>query len=258
MKIENEGRTIVLERNDKIEVRVSNAFGKITLENINRSIKIDGDHEVVDSINGDKMLEKVHIPVTITREEQIKKCDEWLSLFKKSHDTFKKIVFNGKYIENGLQIRMYFPEMGSHKGIQLELDTKSRDSLIDGPTIFVNEENEGMFNYLLASTLAYILNSDFKDDKIDTDSKEKEWNGIIQYFVSMSNKHPQIVINFSDNRYNYIVMALIGLHNAGLNTKPLIEQVKRSIVDDKDDEIFNEYFDFSKENYTLIKSLNQK
>ncbi len=258
MKIENDGRTIVLEKNDKIEVRVTGAVGRIILEDINRSIKITGDHEIVNSINGNKMLEKVYIPETITGEEQIRKCDEWLDLFKKTHDTFKKIVFNGKYIENGLQIRVYFPEMDTHRGIQLDLNAKTHDTLIEGPTIFVNEENECMFNYLLVSTLTYILDSDFKDVKIDIKNNEEDWNGIIQYFESMANLHPQIAINFSERRYDYLVMSVLELHNAGLSTKPVVEQVKCSIADDKDDEIFNQYLEISKENYALIKSLKQK
>ena len=265
MKIKDKGKKIVLEENDCIEVELGGEFGKITLENINNSIKISGDCEIIKSINGRELLERIHFSEKPTTEELINKCDKWLDLFKKTHDVFKEIISEGKYKEKGIHMDMYFTLRNSfssknkYKGMEISLTNKNYNTLADGPKILVSDEN--MYEYLLVNAINYIFESDFKKNKIEVNlpsEKDDKWNGMLPLSSTISSKSQTIVISLPDWQDNNLIMELMHLHDSGISAKPLIEKIKDSIKNKNDDEMFNKYFNITKENYKSLTSSKQK
>lgn len=74
------------------------------------------------------MLEKVSIPpTTLSSKEIIEKCDNWLDMFKKVHDKFKKIVLTDEYRKQNVIMELSFSRLfsfsdGNVKGRTIDLD----------------------------------------------------------------------------------------------------------------------------------------
>lgn len=167
---------IVLEENDKICITTPDEFNKtqIEIKEKNKKIDISGNSSIVSSISGEGMLEKISIsPTALSSKEIIEKCDNWLDMFKKVHDKFKKIVLTDEYRKQNVIMELSFSRFfsfsdGNVKGRTIDLDLKQYGTILkEGVTISIDEANEDVYSYLVASVLDYYVSKNLSGKEID-------------------------------------------------------------------------------------------
>ena len=95
---------IILEEDDRVCITTPDELDKsqVEIKEKDKKLDISGNSSIVSSIQGDGMLEKVYIPPVVSAKKIIEKCDNWFDMFKKVHDTFKKIVVTGHSLGGAL------------------------------------------------------------------------------------------------------------------------------------------------------------
>lgn len=95
-----------------------------------------------------------------------KELDEWLNLFKKTHDLMQKIVFSEYGKKQKLSMHIKFSESSSGRidwqtvAVYLQKGTE----IIDDNFYFVTSNSE-VYKYILINTFPYILKKDFANWK---------------------------------------------------------------------------------------------
>ena len=164
MKFKNENgeQYIILEENDKINIttRVSNKGIDVNCQN--GKLNISGNSEIINSIKGDGILDKINLPATVSKEKIIKACDHWLKMFEEMHDKYKELVLTEKYREQGVSmyltfdVVLYSKERVVARNISLKL--KKGDVLIqDGVSITIPTSGDDIYKYLIARVLNYYI-----------------------------------------------------------------------------------------------------
>ena len=230
---------IVLEENDKICITTPAALSqkqKLEFKSNGEVLEFFGNSSVVSYIRGHGMLEKVYIPPVVSSEEIIKKCDEWLDMFKEVHDAFKKLVLTDKYRKQNVVMKLYFSTFFSStdrndKGRSIDLDLKQfGTTLKEGVTISIDESNEDVYSYLVASVLDYYVSQNLGGQQIDLMystntlySNEKHERGTpapIQAELSSLTE---------SSKYYNIVTSILGNHNVGESSEQLIANLRNRI-----------------------------
>ena len=239
MKFENENgeQILILEKNDKIKIKTSGEFKSITLKSDGEKIDISGSSELVGSIKGLGMLEKMYIPPVVSSQDIIEKCDKWLEMFRKIHDRFKELVLKDEYRKQNITMDLSFPSFLSLNGdgriIDLDL-TQFNTILQDGVHISIDEANEDVYAYLVANVLDYYVSKNYVGTKINNMSMD--FNGVLYSnepkidgsTVPMIAGLNSLMESFKLSR---VVNGIIGVHNLGLSSKQIIDNLRNKISD---------------------------
>lgn len=229
---------IALEKNDEICITTPDELEQkqIKIRNNDEGLEISGNSSIISSIRGEGMLEKVYIPPVISSEEIIEKCDKWLDMFKQVHDTFKKLVLTDEYRKQNVVMKLSFPTFFSFtdsnvKGRAIDLDLKQYDTILkEGVTISIDEANEDVYSYLVASVLDYYVSQNLGGQQIDL----LDFNSILY----SNEKHERgttvpILAGLGSltesSKYYKIVTSILGNHNVGESSEQLIANLRDRI-----------------------------
>ena len=243
MKIEdqNGAQIIILEENDRIKIRKPDSSKTITVERNGKSIDIIGGAELIGSIKGTGMLEKIYIPPVVSSQEIIYKCDKWLEMFKKIHDEFKFLASMDEYREQNVVMELSFPLFFSYEdsninGRKIYLDLKQYSTIVqDGGFIAVDAENQDVYAYLVANVLDYYLSQNYKDTKINNTS--------MNYNDILYSNDQSMMANLTPLMESYVlssvVNSIIGAHNLGVSAEQIIDNLRKNIANQQLGESFD-------------------
>lgn len=269
-KIDGE-QFIILEDNEKVCLTTAGKIGKnnITITENKDKINIFGDSTLVNSIRGEGMLEKVYIPPVISSDDIIRKCDEWLEMFKEVHDVFKKLVLSEKYRKQNITMELSFTQFLSctvHniKGNSINLDLKQYGNIIqEGVTISIDEINSDIYAYLMANVLEYYVSKNYNDIQIDY--LDIDWNYNLYSSIDTSRGKTVPMIStlstlFDSVDYSKIIISLLGNHNLGISGDQIISNLKNRISSQQLSERIDKSIDYSSRQYAYIvaDSKNEK
>lgn len=271
MKIEKIGgvQYIVLEISDKICITTPAKLGvtQIEIKRNGEGLEISGNSSIVSSIRGEGMREKVYIPPVISAEEIIEKCDKWLEMFKQVHDTFKILVLTEEYRKQNVVMELSFSTFFSStdsnvKGSVIDLDLKQHGTILkEGVTISIDEANEDVYSYLVASVLDYYISQNLGGQQIDLMrfnsilySKEKHERGTP---VPMLARLGSLTGSLE---YYKIVSSILGNHNVGESSEQLIANLRNRISNQQIGDRMDSCIKHSSNQceYILKKTLNPK
>lgn len=108
-------------------------------------------------------VKKERVEGFMTEEEIIKKCDEWLEVYKKTFDIFKKIVTSKIGLDKDLTLFLEaysfcIPSDKEINGKSLSITIKLNNiPIVQGPKILISDENERIFFYLCTNALLYYI-----------------------------------------------------------------------------------------------------
>lgn len=229
---------IILEKNDEICIATHDELMKkhIDIKSNGECLDISGNSSIVSSIHGEGMLEKIYIPPVVSSEEILEKCDNWLDMFKQVHDTFKKLVLTDEYRKQDITMELSFPTYFSFtdnnvKGRIIDLDLKQQGTIInEGMTISIDEANEDVYSYLVASVLDYYVSQNLKNKIINI----MDFNNILYSSEMHENgkSKPMIALLGSLTEspdYYKIVASVLGNHNVGESSEQLIANLRKRI-----------------------------
>lgn len=230
---------VVLEEGEKIYITTPNKVNqsKIEIKGQGERIDISGNSSIVNAIHGEGMLEKVCIsPVVLSSEEIIKKCDLWLDMFKQVHDAFKKLVLMDKYREQQVTMELSFPIFPKitdrdDKGRRIRLNLKQYSkTLNEGVTISIDDANEDVYSYLVASALDYYVSQNLKGQQIDM----MDFNSILYSNKKHKRGTPVPMLarlgSLTESpKYREIVNKILINHNVGESSEQLIANLRNMI-----------------------------
>lgn len=268
MKLENvDGvQYIILEENDKIKITTENSHEDraLNVECQNNGLNISGSSSLINSINGDGMLEKVYIQPTLSADEIIDKCDQWIEMFKKVHDKFRELVLTDRYRKHNITMDLSFYTFSSHsqskivKGRNIDINLMQYNTIIqEGVVVSIDEVNEDIYKYLLANVLDYYLsinyegilinNMDINWDQTLYSSTEKQENSTIPMICGLS-------CLYESREYERIVTSIITNHNLNQSSKQIIDNLRQAIYNQQVSARFNNSINYSSKQYEHIIS----
>ena len=233
--------TITLEESDKLIIKLPNSYEAITIKRNGKKIDISGGSELIGSIIGNGMLEKIYIPPVTSSQDIIDKCDKWLEMYRKIHDKFKELVLKEEYREQNITMELSFPKINYNdyftikesKVRTIDLDLK-QDSIIvqPGASIIIDEANENVYAYLVANVIDYYVQNNYKEKKINNMSvnfyaalysNEQKAKG--KPYPIRATLDPLI---HSSELYN-VVNSILTTHNLGISSKQIIDNLRNRI-----------------------------
>lgn len=229
---------IVLEENDRVCITTLDEINKtqVEIKEKNKGLEISGNSSIVSSIRGEGMLDKVYIPPVVSSKEIIEKCDKWLDMFIQVHDTFKKLVLTDEYRKQNVVMELSFANFFSFsdsniKGRTINLDLKQYGTILkEGVTISIDEANEDVYSYLVASVLDYYVSQNIGDKEINLMdfnsilySSEKDEKGTTVPMLAMLGSLTE------SPEYSKIVANILGNHNIGESSEQLIANLRNRI-----------------------------
>lgn len=260
---------IVLEKNDEICITTPDELEQkqIEIKSNDEGLEISGNSSIVSSIRGEGMLDKVYIPPVISSEEIIEKCDKWLDMFKQVHDTFKKLVLTDEYRKQHVVMELSFPIFFSFadsnvKGRSIYLDLKQYGTILkEGVTISIDEANEDVYSYLVASVLDYYVLQNLGGQQIDlmdfnsvlySNEKKENWTSVPML--------ASVGLLTESSEYYKIVTSILGNHNVGESSEQLIANLKNRISNQQIGDRMDSGINYSSNQceHILQKTLNSK
>lgn len=235
MKFEK-SNVIVLGENDEIKIKLPNRWEAITIKSDGKNIDISGGSELIGSIRGTGMLEKMDIPPVISSLDIIEKCDKWLEMFRKIHDKFRELVLTDEYREQNVVMKLSFSSFFEDSNIKvrtINLDLKQYSTIIqEGVTISIDEANEDVYAYLVANVLDYYVSKNYKGTKINNMSMH--FNDIL---YSNESKDKETVVPMlagirslmESSELSRVVNSILGAHNLGVSSKQIIANLRNRI-----------------------------
>ena len=208
---------------------------KLTVRNGKDGLTIGGDASIVGSIRGEGMLEKVYIPPMVSKEEIIKKCDEWLNMFKKIFDTYHKLLTQLKVIDIetvAIRFDTYSSSYDNVSGKSICVDIELPNYTVkEGATICIDDKNESIYEYLVANVLDYFMSKHFKGSTINLEN----FQGVL--YVGDTRK-PYLVRDMlniekilDDEKYKNLTYAIISSYNLGYSVDQIIDNLRNNITD---------------------------
>lgn len=267
-KIDGE-QFIVLEDNDRVYLTTSDNLGKrdIKIAATDDKLDISGSSELVGSIKGDGMLEKVYIPPIYSKDEIIEKCDEWIDKFKSVHDAFRELAISRKYREQRVVMHLSFSQFFSWqdksiKGNIISLDlTQNGITIQEGVSVSVDEVNSTIYAYLVANVLSYYLEKNYGSSKID--NFDLNWNHTLYSNIEVPRAETRPLAASLSSLYDVtslarIATSLIGSHNLGIHADQIIFNLKNDITNQYVSERFFNSIDYSTTQYEYIAVKKEK
>ena len=255
---------IILNESDKVSITTESELKKmsIDIECENDRLNISGNSSLVNKISGDGMLDKVFIQPTLSSNEIIEKCDQWLEMFRKVHDKFGVLVLSNKYRQLNVTMELSFNDFfisdKSLKGKTIELNLKQLDTIIqEGVTISVDDNNETIYKYILANVLEHYLSVNYAYSIVNT--YDFSWNHILYSNFKRQDKStvPALCnLNkfYESSEYSRIITSIIANHNLGQNSKQIITSLRNAIYNQQLSEKFNRSIDYSNLQFDCIMS----
>lgn len=259
---------IILEDNEKVCLTTAEKKGEnsILVEKDKNKLNIFGNGDLVNSIYGEGMLERVYIPPVVSSEDIINKCDKWIEMFKKVHDVFKKLVLSEKYrkqkIVMELSFTKFFTFTDSRKGNSINLDLKRYGDIIqEGVTISIDEINSDIYAYLMANVISYYISKNYKDTIIDY--SDLSWN----YILFSNIKTPKFEIDpiisslstlYDSPNYSRIIKSILGSHNLGIPTDQIISNLRNKISSQQISTEIDKLIDYSSRQCEYIVKDSEK
>lgn len=233
-KIKNGEQYIILEENDKINLATKNGAMEINVNRQNGKLDISGNSEIINSIKGDGILDKINFPTTVSKEEIIKACDHWLKMFEEMHDKYKELVLTEKYREQGVSMHLTFEEVFSPnekliaKNIALKLK-KGNILIQDGVSITIPTSGDDIYKYLIASVLNYYISKNYEDTPIN--DKNCIDNVLHSKYYDGTSSSPMMAhANYLYNSQFFDTTKRITTqHNLGFASEQLIRDLKEDI-----------------------------
>lgn len=239
MKIENQNgeQVIILERNDQIRIKCLKKYESITLKNEGDKLNISGSSEIIGTIKGRGMLEKVYIPPVISSQEIIEKCDKWLDMFKKIHDKFKESVLKEEFRKNNVTMELVFSNYfnlndSTIKGRTIDLELNQYNTTIqEGVTISIPEENEDVYAYLVANVLDYYVSQNCEGMKINNMSVG--FNGTVYSNNKKGDSTVPMLASINtlmESTYlSRVANAILSAHDLELSTDQIIDNLRKRV-----------------------------
>lgn len=255
---------IILNESDKVSITTESELKKmsIDIECENDRLNISGNSSLVNKISGDGMLDKVFIQPTLSSNEIIEKCDQWLEMFRKVHDKFGVLVLSNKYRQLNVTMELSFNDFfisdKSLKGKTIELNLKQLDTIIqEGVTISVDDNNETIYKYILANVLEHYLSVNYAYSIVNT--YDFSWNHILYSNFKRQNKSTvpalcNLNMFYESSEYSRIITSIIANHNLGQNSKQIITSLRNAIYNQQLSEKFNRSIDYSNLQFDCIMS----
>lgn len=255
---------IILDESDKVSITTESELKKmsIDIECENDQLNISGNSSLVNKISGDGMLDKVFIQPTLSSNEIIEKCDQWLEMFRKVHDKFGVLVLSNKYRQLNVTMELSFNDFfisdKSLKGKTIELNLKQLDTIIqEGVTISVDDNNETIYKYILANVLEHYLSVNYAYSIVNT--YDFSWNHILYSNFKRQDKSTvpalcNLNMFYESSEYSRIITSIIANHNLGQNSKQIITSLRNAIYNQQLSEKFNRSIDYSNLQFNCIMS----
>lgn len=251
--------TIVLEKDEKLKLETTNGIEAINFKSDGDKISIIGGSNLINSIKGEGMLEKVEVLPVVSSNDIIAKCDQWLDMFRKIHDKFKELVLTEEYRKGHMVMQLNFCDTlsfddSTNRGKSIDLDIKLFDTIVlEGITINIPDNNESVYVYLLANVLSYYVSSNFRETKIDL----MRFNGFIYSDEQKDDRvtAPMVanVAGFEKNvRLNRIVYSILQTYNLNIPTDQIIDNAKQSITNQPIGDCLDHYIEYSERQYNHI------
>ena len=258
---------IVLDKNEKICITTPGEVNDscITVKENNDGLDIIGETSIVNSISGNGMLEKLKIPPVVSKEEIVEKCDKWIEMFKKVHNSFKELVLTDEYKTQHLCMTLNFGHFFSIKdedirGKTIDLDIRQYGTIVkEGLTLSIDDDNKDIYNYIVANIMNYYISENMDDKKIDL----IELNGTIysKYVRERGATVPMYAAISSlteDSQLCKILSCIIANHNLKEPCTQLIDNLRDKINNQQIGDRMDSDIDYSSKQcqYILKKSLN--
>ncbi len=264
MKFENINgvQHIILEENDKISITTEDSHGDMTVdvECQNHSLNITGSSSLINTIKGEGILEKVFIQPTLSTDEIIEKCDQWLEMFKKVHDKFRELVLTDRYRKQNITMDLSFYEFFSFsdknvKGRKIDIDLRQYGTIIqEGVTISIDEVNKEVYKYLLANVLDHYLSVNYAGTTIN--NIDLDWNHILYSNNNCSKGTVPMICGLSSlyesKEYERIITSIITNHNLNQSSEQIIDNLRQAIYNQQLSERFDSGINHSIKQYEHI------
>ncbi|MDD2180994.1 MAG: hypothetical protein PHW32_01355 [Bacilli bacterium] len=200
-------------------------------------------------------------------EEVIKRCEEWIELFKEVHDIFKELTLKDKYRKQNITMNLNFKQFFSLfepkiKGRTISLDlVQLHTTILEGVNINIEDKNIAVYDYLMANVLDYYILQNYKDTEIDINSPDFSW---VLYSNEKNEKFSvkPIVANLGSfpeyEKYKKLIINIVTCHNLGMPTDQLLNNLRNNINNQELSEISYEDFSDSSKQHKLIKDKYNK
>ena len=228
-------------------------------------LNISGNSSIVGSIRGEGMLENVLIPPVISKDDIIKKCDQWLDIFKKVHDEFKKLVLKNKYRNQNITMELvlssYHSTVSNDEGNYISLSLEQYSHQINkGVSIYIDDKNSDLYKYLAASVLDYYLSQNLEGREFDF----MDFNGTLYSIYSHEGSTVPMMANttslMQEAEYAQMISCMLGNHNVGESSEQLLSDLKNNIRNQQLSEEFEHGIEDStrQSKFILKKTPNSK
>lgn len=224
-------------------------------------LNIFGDADLVNSIYGEGMLEKVYIPPVVSSEDIINKCDKWIEMFKKVHDVFKKLVLSEKYRKQEIVMELSFTD-SNIKGNSINLNLKRYGDIIqEGVTISIDEISSDIYVYIMANVISYYISKNYNGTNIDYLNFNRNCTLFSNIKTQKFEINPIMVSLYSlydSPNYSRIVKSILGSHNLGIPTDQIISNLRNKISSQQISNEIDRLIDYSSRQCEFIVKDSEK
>ncbi len=252
----NNQQFIILEDNDEVYIKTTNSSYDENIKVINNNNKLDifAKKDIVNSIRGKDILDKVRVIPIIKKEEIIEKCDEWLNMFRETYNIFDELVNTLEYKKENIKMRLDFDiDNKNYNSIKLYL-SHIVSCVKTGSEIRVPKEDTMIYLYLISNVIEHYFKQSFSNYQIEYLNITSDSNTIL-----IRNGNGE-VINVLSNINNLsksfifepVVTRLIMDHNLNQTSSNLISNLKDKIENQQLSEIYNKYIDYTRKQYEDI------
>ena len=217
---------VILEPKDKLNVCYLNEFERIQVTTGNNGLDITGNADVINSIYGAGMMEKVKIPKTLSQEDIYQMLDQWLNSFTYIYYLLKEIV-NQSDINQQTKIKLTWNK--ARKFISLDLYHLNM-KIIDGAIIKLEKFNEEIYDYLFAATFSFYLNKEYPNQQVEIKTLSKINNDTLKVLPVNSAAIDASLI-FFENNYGSLENKIRAFHNINNPSDQLLYTLKSKIDD---------------------------
>lgn len=250
----------VLEKNDELNIiKKSDESQAIKICTKNDKFYVNGDKSLFDVKKMNEFVKRLNESEDIVpREEIIRKCDEWLKMFKDLYPIFTGLSKSEEGRENHLVAELsscytFCINDEKKKGYTIDFDVKQYSTIIkEGLNIYIDERNIQVYKYLLANLVDFLLSTEYDGKVINY---LEDYNGSL-YSVD-KNRFITVRGYFGDFEENpeleKILVSAITNHNLGYSSEQQINNFRDEIEDQVMVDGFDRGFERSVKQYAFIK-----
>ena len=252
-KIDNK-QFIVLEDNDEIYIKPQYSLYDDNIKVINTNNKLDLliKKDIINTIKGKDILDKVCVIPIKTKEEIIKLLDEWLDMFRKTYDIFNELVKTEEYKRENIKVKLDFDiENKKYNSIKLYL-THMLSCVKVGSEIKVPKEDIMIYLYLISNVIEHYFKS-FDGYQIEYLNALSTSDNI---YVRNNKEVIDILSNIKKLSNSFIIEPVITRlildHNLNNSSSNLISNLKDKIENQQISEAYKRSIDYTRKQYIDI------